>query len=160
MGEAPAAYAIGAAADDIFSIVYRVFGTGFCYPDRAVRHGDGADTSLDERMPMTRRRSVRVATCLAFSVLMLAGCGKPDTLGTAIRGQGQELAAIGDRWSEGDDLIEEGREQIDDGNEMIDDGHDLIREGEKNMERGKAMKLQAEEDYRVRTGKELPTLSP
>ncbi|MCB1971291.1 MAG: hypothetical protein KDG54_12885 [Geminicoccaceae bacterium] len=94
---------------------------------------------------------------LALLPMMVAGCTQRSTLGNAISSEGAAIAAIGDKWSSGDDLIEMGNGQIKDGNEMIEDGRDLIQRGEDNIVRGKKMKQEAENDYQARTGKPLPT---
>ena len=89
--------------------------------------------------------------------LFVVGCSKRSTLGTVISSQGAEIAAIGDKWSEGDELVETGEDQIERGNDMIAKGRKLIREGEDNIDLGNEMKSEAEKDYRTRTGKDLPT---
>ncbi|MEZ5823915.1 MAG: hypothetical protein R3C97_03985 [Geminicoccaceae bacterium] len=93
---------------------------------------------------------------LAVLPLALGGCAKQSTLGNAISAEGAEIAAIGDKWSEGSDLIEKGQDQITDGNEMIEDGRDLIDRGEDNIALGKKIKKEAEAEYSARTGKKLP----
>ena len=94
---------------------------------------------------------------LAILPLVVSGCAQRSTLGTAIAAEGAEIAEIGDKWSEGQELIDKGRDQIDDGNEMIEDGRDLIELGEDNIELGKKMKQEAEAEYTAKTGKKLPT---
>ena len=94
-----------------------------------------------------------VSIMLAF----LGGCSSTPSLGDAMRAQGVELAAIGEQWTEGDDLVDEGEEQIEDGRAMIEDGKELVSQGEANIREGQDLKRTAELTYRNKTGKELPT---
>lgn len=110
-----------------------------------------------------RAHSVGTALAVLLLTASLAACSSKPRLGDTIRSQGVELAAIGDRWSEGDDLVDNGREQIEDGQDMVAKGNKMIAKGEKllekgrdNVTRGQQMKQQAESTYRTRTGQELP----
>ena len=107
-------------------------------------------------------RPVGIALTVLLLVASLAACSSKPRLGETIRSQGAELAAIGDQWTEGDDLITEGQEQIDDGQGMISKGKKLINKGENlvdegrdNVKHGEKMKQQAVSNYRQRTGLEL-----
>ena len=97
-------------------------------------------------------------------VALLGACSSGPSLGDSIRAQGVELAAIGDQWSEGDELIEEGEEQVEDGQDMIKNGRKmaqkgerLVDEGNENIQRGQELKRVAEASYRKKTGKDLST---
>ena len=104
---------------------------------------------------MKRNSRIFLASMAAMSVL--AGCSSSEPkLGDAIRAQGVELAAIGDQWTEGDDLIDEGRDQVERGQDMINEGEGLIETGRDNIKRGQQAKQQAELSYRQKTGQELP----
>jgi hypothetical protein len=91
-----------------------------------------------------------------FLVAALGACSTGPSLGEAMRAQGVELAAIGDQWTEGDELVEEGQEQVEDGQAMIKKGNKLVDKGEANIERGEQMRRTAEGSYRDKTGKDLP----
>jgi len=93
---------------------------------------------------------------LMAALIAVAGCAQRTTLGTMIAAEGSEIAAIGERWSEGDLLVEKGEGQIARGNQMIKDGRDLIEEGRGNVARGQELKADAERQYEARTGKALP----
>lgn len=90
----------------------------------------------------------------------LAGCSSNEpTLGDIIREQGTGLAAIGDQWAEGHERLEEGRFQIEQGQEMINEGESLLATGNDNVRTGQQAKQQAEQNYRERTGRELPIIT-
>jgi hypothetical protein len=101
---------------------------------------------------ITRPSPVSVAMVL----MLLAGCSQESTLGTQMVAEGSGIAAIGDRWTEGDKLVQQGRSEIERGNEMIAEGRQLVRSGEANVQRGESMKAEAEADYQAQTGSELP----
>ena len=89
-------------------------------------------------------------------IAALGACSSGPSLGEAMRAQGVELAAIGDQWTEGDELVEEGQEQVEDGQTMIKKGRKLADQGEANIERGEKMRRMAEASYRDKTGRDLP----
>lgn len=97
------------------------------------------------------------ALSVALLALFLAGCSdRSPTLGTLISAEGAGLAAIGERWTEGDELAASGRRDIERGNEMIEEGRNLIRRGEGKVDRGIEMKADAAAEYETETGRELP----
>lgn len=109
--------------------------------------------------PGATRRMSTFSGPLLVSIMLafLGGCSSTPSLGDAMRAQGVELAAIGEQWSEGDDLLEEGEEQLEDGRTMIEEGKELVSQGEANIREGQDLKRTAELTYRNKTGKELPT---
>jgi len=120
-------------------------------------------THCQSESDIIRRSGLVLAVMLLSASVAACSSGKPR-LGDTIRAQGNELSAIGDRWTEGDDLIDNGHEKVEDGQEMIAEGNALISEGKALVElggddltRGQQMKQQAEATYRSQTGLELPT---
>ncbi|MDH3663085.1 MAG: hypothetical protein OEU92_24190 [Alphaproteobacteria bacterium] len=114
--------------------------------------------------PTIRLMPLTGALTALLLVATLGACSSGPSLGDTIRAQGAELASIGDRWSEGDELIQEAEEQIEDGQDMIlkgrkltRNGEELVDEGNKNIQRGQELKRVAEASYRQKTGNELPT---
>ena len=96
------------------------------------------------------------AIALSMAVLAVAGCTQSPTLGTLMAAEGRDIAAIGDKWTEGDKLITRGTGEIERGNRMLTEWRQLIRDGEANVSRGNRLQAEAKTEYRSRTGRELP----
>lgn len=114
--------------------------------------------------PYRSSNKVRLKTYMLLASLpiltALAGCSSSEpTLGDIIREQGAGLAAIGDQWADGNERLEEGRYQIEQGQDMIDEGERLLAAGNDNVRTGQQAKLQAEQSYREKTGRDLPLIT-
>lgn len=92
------------------------------------------------------------------ALLLLGACASTDlTYGEKIQNQGAETQAIGQSWSEGENLVTRGNSLIQSGNKEIDKGKDMVsrgeatvREGESMVRKGNRLKSGAEESYQRR----------
>ncbi len=92
--------------------------------------------------------------------MLVSGCSSkpdPDSFGGRLQNEGGAMAAIGEKWSDGDAMIRDGRDLAEDGEDDIAKGERLIKTGNKKIRNGKAMvadgerlKREAEETYRLR----------
>jgi len=95
---------------------------------------------------------------LALTVLLSAcSAEKEPTFGDIIQGQGVEVKKIGEKWSDGEELVTDGNKLVKDGKEDIEDGEKLlkkgkskVKKGESKIEKGKRLKKEAEDAYKAR----------
>ncbi len=106
---------------------------------------------------MPHNKSTLIVSFIVFLALGACSSTKEKTFGEKLMGQGAEVGEIGEKWSDGDELLTDGAELIEDGEEDIEDGESLIskgkskvRKGESYIKKGTKMKADAEEAYRLR----------
>lgn len=82
-------------------------------------------------------RSLGIAV---VSLSALTACTGDPSFGERLRTQGQDTAAAGESWIEGQQMVErgeklvkEGRKQVSSGEKKIDKGRDLIEDGRDMM---------------------------
>tara|TARA_R110002073_G_scaffold313274_2_gene485113 strand:+ start:616 stop:948 length:333 start_codon:yes stop_codon:yes gene_type:complete len=100
-----------------------------------------------------------IVTFIVLLVLGACSSTKENSFGDKLIGQGAEVREIGEKWSDGEELIAEGAELIEDGEDDVADGESLISKGKSKVSKGESfikkgnkMKVEAEEEYRLRDG--------
>ncbi len=102
--------------------------------------------------------NTQILTTTAISILLLCACSpnKEPTFGKRLQGQGAEVQAIGQKWSEGDKIITEGNALVKAGNKEMYKGETLVSKGESKVKKGESMikkgirlKAEAEETYKA-----------
>lgn len=86
---------------------------------------------------------------LAVICIGLAACAtnREPTYGERIQDEGSSLKAVGERWSEGEALVEKGEKRIEDGQKKIRDGERMIEEGREMVSEGSKLMRDAKLDY-------------
>lgn len=87
------------------------------------------------------------------SIALLGGCasGEP-TFGERLEAEGAGLAAIGERWTEGQEKLERGEELIEEGKDLVEEGRKKQKKGRHLVEEGRRLIEESEERYEARTG--------
>ncbi len=106
------------------------------------------------------------ATLLGCVVAVLVGCSSsPDetTFGGRLEAQGGAVAEIGEKWSEGAELIADGAALVEEGEDDLSRGRRLVRSGEGDIDKGRDMmrrgeRLQAEAEAAYREAQAAGTV--
>lgn len=91
---------------------------------------------------------------LLSSVLVVTACSHAPSVGERMLLQGADSTELGEKWVEGNHLIQKGNIQIDHGKSMVEKGerlikkgHTKIHDGQGMIEQGNRMKNKSETDF-------------
>ncbi len=79
-----------------------------------------------------------------FLFFSLSACSHAPSLGEKMILQGSHTQALGEKWTEGHQLVEKGNKQIKNGEEMLKKGERLVNKGKANIRVGRKMVKQGQ----------------
>ncbi|WP_404381141.1 hypothetical protein [Caenispirillum salinarum] len=89
----------------------------------------------------------RIPAALLAAAALAACTAGEASFGERLRTEGQETAAVGDRWIEGQQMVERGEKLIREGRKDVRSGERKIDKGEDLVEDGREMMARAERTY-------------
>lgn len=104
-------------------------------------------------MIQSTRILVLVIVCIG-----LASCAtdREPTYGERIQDEGSSLKAVGEQWSEGEELVTKGEKRLKDGQDRLNEGERMIEEGRDMINEGTELMRDAKLSYEQWDGRSSP----
>lgn len=95
-------------------------------------------------MPSMIKIMLIILVCIGLTA---CATDREPTYGERIQDEGSSLKAVGEQWSEGEELVKKGEERLEDGQNRIREGERMIEEGRDMIKEGTELMRDAKLTY-------------
>lgn len=87
-------------------------------------------------------------TIISISLIStLIGCSSPPTIGQQMIAQGSDTQVWGEKWQDGQSLVDKGNKKIKHGKKLIASGKDEVSDGKNMVKKGKKIMKKSENAF-------------